>query len=441
MITEKLKVFSKTVIELHNSINYAQEAKKYSIFSLLRNALSYHENWQPAWRSPTPKKEYDAIIIGGGGHGLTTAYYLAKNHGLTNIAVVEKGWIGGGNTGRNTTIIRSNYLWDQSAALYEHALKLWEGMSQELNYNVMFSQRGVMNVAHNLHDVRELKRRWHANRLNDIDCEWLDTKEVKKFCPIINTSPKIRYPVMGATLQRRGGTARHDAVAWGYARGADAMGVDIIQNCEVTNINIKNGQVTGVETTKGSIKSKKIGVVAAGHSSVIANMVGIRLPLESRPLQALVSEPVKPVINTVVMSNTIHAYVSQSDKGELVIGAGTDGYTSYTQRGGFNIVEDTITAVVELFPLFSRMKMLRHWGGIVDICPDASPIVSKTSINGLYFNCGWGTGGFKATPGSGWVFAHTIAKDEPHELNAPFTINRFSSGELVDEHGAAAVAH
>ena len=418
-----------------------KKPKKYSVFSLIKNAFSYHENWQPAWRSPEPKKEYDVIIIGGGGHGLTTAYYLAKNHGMTNIAVIEKGWIGGGNTGRNTTIIRSNYLWDQSAALYEHALKLWEGMSQELNFNVMFSQRGVMNVAHNLHDVRELKRRWHANRLNDIDCEWLNTKQVKEFCPVINTSPNIRYPVMGATLQRRGGTARHDAVAWGYARGADAMGVDIIQNCEVTNINVKNGLVTGIETSKGTINSKQIGVVAAGHSSVIANMVGIRLPLESRPLQALVSEPVKPIIDTVVMSNTIHAYVSQSDKGELVIGAGTDGYTSYTQRGGFNIVEDTITAVVELFPLFSRMKMLRHWGGIVDICPDASPIISKTHINGLYFNCGWGTGGFKATPGSGWVFAHTIANDEPHKLNAPFTINRFSSGELVDEHGAAAVAH
>jgi len=415
--------------------------KKYSVFSLIKNAFSYHENWQPAWRSPEPKKEYDAIIIGGGGHGLTTAYYLAKNHGITNIAVIEKGWIGGGNTGRNTTIIRSNYLWDQSAALYEHALKLWEGMSQELNYNVMFSQRGVMNVAHNLHDVRELKRRWHANRLNDIDCEWLNTQQVKEFCPVINTSPNIRYPVLGATLQRRAGTARHDAVAWGYARGADAMGVDIIQNCEVTNIIIENGQVKGIETSKGQIKSNKIGVVAAGHSSVIANMANIRLPLESRPLQALVSEPVKPIIDTVVMSNTIHAYVSQSDKGELVIGAGTDGYTSYTQRGGFNIVEDTIMAVVELFPLFSRMKMLRHWGGIVDICPDASPIVSKTHIDGLYFNCGWGTGGFKATPGSGWVFAHTIANDHPHKLNAPFTINRFSSGELVDEHGAAAVAH
>ncbi|MBT3902329.1 MAG: sarcosine oxidase subunit beta family protein [Pelagibacteraceae bacterium] len=418
-----------------------KRSKKYSVFSLIKNALSYHENWQPAWSNPEIQKEYDAIIIGGGGHGLTTAYYLAKNHGIKNIAVVEKGWIGGGNTGRNTTIIRSNYLWDQSAAIYDHALKLWEGMSQELNYNVMFSQRGVMNVAHNLHDVRELKRRWNANRLNGIDCEWLTTEEVKKFCPIINTSQDIRYPVLGATLQRRAGTARHDAVAWGYARGADAMGVDIIQNCEVTGININNGNVTGIETTRGTINSKKIGVVAAGHSSIIANMAGIKLPLESRPLQALVSEPIKPVIDTVVMSNTIHAYVSQSDKGELVIGAGTDGYNSYSQRGGFNIVEDTIMAIVELFPLFSRMKMLRHWGGIVDICPDASPIISKTHINGLYFNCGWGTGGFKATPGSGWVFAHTIANDQPHALNAPFSINRFSSGELVDEHGAAAVAH
>ena len=415
--------------------------KKYSIFSLVKNSFTYHENWQPVWRSPEPKKYYDAIIIGGGGHGLTTAYYLAKNHGLNNIAVIEKGWIGGGNTGRNTTIIRSNYLWDQSAALYEHSLKLWEGMSQEINYNVMFSQRGVMNLAHTLHDVRELKRRWHANRLNDIDCEWLDSKQIKDFCPIINTSQNIRYPVLGATLQRRGGTARHDAVAWGYARSADSLGVDIIQNCEVTNIRVNNGNVVGVETNKGPINTKKIGVAAAGHSSVIASMVNIRLPLESKPLQALVSEPVKPILDTVVMSNTIHAYVSQSDKGELVIGAGTDGYTSYTQRGGFNIVEDTISAIVELFPLFSRMRMLRHWGGIVDICPDASPIISKTSINGLYFNCGWGTGGFKATPGSGWVFAHTIANNEPHKLNAPFTIERFSSGELVDEHGAAAVAH
>ena len=415
--------------------------KKYSIFALIKNSLSYHENWEKAWRDPEPKSKYDAVIVGGGGHGLATAYYLAKEHNIKNIAVLEKGWIGGGNTGRNTTIIRSNYLWDASAGLYDHALKIWENLSQELNYNVMFSQRGVMNLAHNQHDVRELKRRTHANRLNGIDCEWLDVEQVKKFCPIINCSPNIRYPVMGSTLQRRAGTARHDAVAWGYARGADAMGVDIIQNCEVKGIRRKGDSVEGIETTKGFIKTKKVGVVAAGHSSVIANMAGLRLPLESKPLQALVSEPIKPIINTVVMSNAVHAYVSQSDKVELVIGAGTDSYISYTQKGTHEIIEGTLKAILELYPIFSRLRMLRQWGGGVDICPDASPIVSKTDINGLYFNCGWGTGGFKATPGSGWVFAHTIANDEPHKLNAPFTINRFSSGELVDEHGSAAVAH
>ena len=414
---------------------------KYSIFSLIKNSFSYHENWQRAWRDPEPKKEYDAIIVGGGGHGLATAYYLAKEHNLKNIAVLEKGWIGGGNTGRNTTIIRSNYLWDESAGLYDHALKLWESLSKELNYNVMFSQRGVMNLAHNLHDVRELKRRTHANRLNGIDCEWLETEDVKKFCPIINCSSNIRYPVLGSTLQRRAGTARHDAVAWGYARGADSLGVDIIQNCEVKGIKRKADSIEGLETSKGFIKTSKIGVAASAHSSVIANMAGLRLPLESKPLQALVSEPIKPIINTVVMSNAVHAYISQSDKGELVIGAGTDSYISYTQKGTHEIIEGTLKAILELYPIFSRLRMLRQWGGVVDICPDASPIISKTSIKGLYFNCGWGTGGFKATPGSGHLFAHTIAKDEPHVLNAAFNINRFVRGDLVDEHGAAAVAH
>ena len=414
---------------------------KYSIFSLIKNSFTYHENWQKAWKDPVPKSSYDVVIIGGGGHGLSTAYYLAKEHNLKNIAVLEKGWIGGGNTGRNTTIIRSNYLWDASARLYEHALKIWENLSQELNFNIMFSQRGVMNLAHNQHDVRELKRRTHANRLNGINCEWLDTKQVKEFCPIINCSPDIRYPVMGSTLQKRAGTARHDAVAWGYARGADSMGVDIIQNCEVKGIKRKGDNIEGLETTKGYIKTAKIGVAAAGHSSVIANMADLKLPLESKPLQALVSEPIKPIINTVVMSNAVHAYVSQSDKGELVIGAGTDSYVSYTQKGTHEIVEGTIKAILELYPIFSRLRMLRQWGGVVDICPDASPIISKSSIKGLYFNCGWGTGGFKATPGSGHLFAYTIAKDEPHVLNAAFNINRFVSGDLVDEHGAAAVAH
>jgi sarcosine oxidase subunit beta len=414
---------------------------KYSIFSLIRNAVSYHENWPLAWRSPEPKAEYDVVIVGGGGHGLATAYYLAAEHGIRNVAVLEKGWLGGGNTGRNTTIIRSNYLWDESAALYEHSLKLYEGLSRELNFNIMFSQRGVLNLAHNLHDMRELSRRVSANRLNGIDSEILTPARIKEIVPILNTSPDARYPVLGASLQPRGGTARHDAVAWGYARGADARGVDIIQNCEVTGIRRSGGRVEGVETNRGYIGAKKVGVVVAGHCSVLAEMAGFRLPIETHPLQALVSEPVKPIHHSVVMSNAVHVYVSQSDKGELVIGAGIDAYTSYSQRGSFSVVEGQMGALVELFPIFSRLRMMRHWGGIVDVCPDASPIVGKTPVENLYFNCGWGTGGFKATPGSGWVFAHTIAKDEPHALNAPFTLERFTTGFLIDEHGAAAVAH
>ena len=412
--------------------------KHFSFFSLLRNADS---DWPPFWRFPEPKKSYDVIIVGGGGHGLATAYYLAKEHGVKNVAVLERGWLGGGNTGRNTTIVRSNYLWDESAFLYEHSLRLFETLSVELNINVMLSQRGVLNLAHTPGEVREAVRRVHANRLNGVDAEWLDAKQVKDFCPIVNVSPAVRYPVLGATLQRRAGVARHDAVAWGYARAADALGVDIIQDCEVTGFDIAGGRVRGVRTSRGDIGAERIGIVAAGHNSVLAALAGVRLPLQSHPLQALVSEPVKPVHDCVVMSNAVHVYVSQSDRGELVMGAGIDAFNSYAQRGSFHVIEHQMAACLELFPVFSRLRMMRSWGGIVDVCPDASPIIGRLPVEGLYMNGGWGTGGFKATPGSGHVFAWTLAKNEPHPLAKPFALERFASGALIDEHGAAAVAH
>ena len=413
--------------------------KKYSIFSLLRNGLNYHEGWQANWRYPELKPAYDVVIIGGGGHGLATAYYLAKEHGITNIAVLEKGWLGGGNTGRNTTIVRSNYLLDESAGLYEHAMKLWEGLSQELNYNVMFSQRGLLHLAHNVHDMQEIGRRGHAIHFNGIDSEFLTPAQVQKMVPIMNING--RFPVLGGLLQRRGGNARHDAVAWGYARAADAMGVDIHQNTEVTGIKIEKGKLVGVETNRGVIKTNKLGMVTAGHSSVVAAMAGLRLPVESFPLQAFVSEPIKPVIDTVVMSNTVHAYISQSDKGELVIGGSGDPYVSYSQRGAFDQIEHVAGPVVELYPIVSRLRMMRQWAGITDVTIDRSPIISKTDIDGLMINCGWGTGGFKATPGSGHVFAASLATGEMHPIAAPFSLDRFHSGALIDEAAAAAVAH
>ncbi len=418
-----------------------ENKQKYSIFSIIKNSFSYHQNWQKAWRNPEPKKNYDAIIVGAGGHGLASAYYLASIHGIKNIAVIEKGWLGGGNTGRNTTIIRSNYLWDESASIYEHSLKLWENLSNELNFNVMFSQRGVLTIAHSEHELKEMSRRVNAIRLNGIDSEILNPSQIKRFVPIIDVDQKLRYPVMGGFLQKRGGTARHDAVAWGYARAADSYGVDIIQNCELHEIIHKKNKITGVVTSKGKINTKKLGVVVAGHSSVVADKVGIKLPIQSRPLQALVSEPIKPILDTVIMSNAVHMYISQSDKGEMVLGAGVDKYNSYGQKGSFPVTQHMIASAVELFPILSRLRMLRHWGGIVDTCPDASPIISKTEIEGLYFNCGWGTGGFKATPGSGHVFADLIAKDKPNSISKPFSIERFEKGELIDEHGAAGVAH
>ncbi|MED7926468.1 sarcosine oxidase subunit beta family protein [Nonomuraea sp. LP-02] len=393
------------------------------------------------WRDPDPRKSYDVVIVGGGGHGLATAYYLARNHGLTNVAVLEKGWLAGGNMARNTTIIRSNYLWDESAAIYEHSLKLWEGLSAELDYDLQFSQRGVLNLAHSLGDVREGRRRVEANRLNGVDAEWLDATEVKKFCPIIDVSDRPRHPVMGATLQRRGGIAKHDHVAWALARQADAYGIDLIQGCEVTGFEITGGRVAAVRTSRGRIAAGKVALAAAGHTSVLAELAGFRLPLQSHPLQALVSELLEPVLDCVVMSNAVHVYVSQAHKGELVMGAGIDAYNSYGQRGGVHVIEAQMAAALELFPIFSRVRVLRTWAGIVDVSPDASPIIGRTPMENLFVNAGWGTGGFKATPGSGWVYADTIAHGRPHPLAEPFALERFTTGALIDEHGAAAVAH
>ncbi len=414
--------------------------KRYSAFALMKEAFRYHSGWQRAWRNPVPKANYDVIIIGAGGHGLATAYYLGKNFGITNVAVLEKGWLGGGNTGRNTTIIRSNYLQDASAAIYEKARGLYENLSQDLNYNVMFSPRGVMMLAQTESEIRGYQRTAHANALQGVKTEYIGPARVKQLCPIIELSGP-RYPVLGALWQARGGSARHDAVAWGYARACSDMGMDIIQQCKVTAITQKNGKVSGVQTTKGAIKCKKMGIVVAGHSGHLAEMAGFRLPLESVALQALVSEPIKPCMDVVVMANTVHGYMSQSDKGEMVIGGGTDGYNSYTQRGSFHHLEETVRALIETFPMVSRLKMLRHWGGIVDVTGDRSPILSKTPLSGCFINCGWGTGGFKSIPGSGWAMAGLMANGSGGELAAPFGLERFAEGRFIDESVAAGVAH
>jgi len=413
--------------------------KRYSVFAVARQAFAHHEGWERAWRSPQPKPRYDVVIIGAGGHGLASAYYLGRNHGITNVAVIEKGWLGGGNTGRNTTIIRSNYLQDPSAAIYEKARSLYETLSQDLNYNVMFSPRGVMMLAQTEHEVRGYKRTVHANMLQGVETEWITPARVKELCPIMNIDGP-RYPVLGALWQPRGGTARHDAVAWGYARACSDMGMDIIQQCEVTGVRVEAGRVTGVATTKGEIGCGKLGIVVAGHSSVLAGMAGFRLPIESAALQALVSEPIKPCMDVVVMANTVHGYMSQSDKGEMVIGGGTDGFNNYTQRGSWHHIEETVRALIETFPMLSRLKMLRQWGGIVDMTGDRSPIISKTPVEGIYVNCGWGTGGFKAIPGSGWAMAELMARGGS-PLAAEFGLERFREGRFIDESVAAGVAH
>ena len=413
--------------------------KRYSVFAVAREALRYHQGWGRTWKSPEPKKKYDAIIIGAGGHGLATAYYLGKNHGLKNVAILEKGWLGGGNTGRNTTIIRSNYLQDASAAIYEKARSLYETMSQDLNYNVMFSPRGVMMLAQTQHEIRGYKRTAQANALQGVSTEFISPEKVKSLVPIINIDGP-RYPVLGALWQSRGGTARHDAVAWGYARACSDMGMDIIQQCEVTGIRHRNGQVKGVETSKGSIDCQKLGIVVAGHTGVLADMAGFRMPVEAVALQALVSEPIKPCMDVVVMANTVHGYMSQSDKGEMVIGGGADGFNNYTQRGSFHHVEETVRALIETFPIISRLKMLRWWGGIVDMTGDRSPILSKTPVGNIFINCGWGTGGFKAIPGSGWAMAELMANGHS-SLTEEFSLNRFKEGKFIDESVAAGVAH
>ncbi len=407
----------------------------YSALSVLRHGLSGNKKWGRAWRDPEPKQAYDVIIVGGGGHGLATAYYLAKEHGITNVAVVEKGWIGSGNTGRNTTIVRSNYMMPGNTMFYERSLKLWENLSQDLNYNVMMSQRGQYNLCHSPGQMDAARRRGNVMRANAIDAQLLDRDEVKRRLPYLDFSDTARFPIHGALYQRRAGTARHDAVAWGFARAGDRSGVDILQQREVTGFLWNDGKLTGVQTSRGDIRANKVALCVAGHSGHLAKMAGLRLPIETHCLQACVTEPYKPLIDTVISFGAAHFYISQSDKGGLVMGGDLDMYNSYAQRGGLPAIEHTLSSAKALMPCISRLKLLRHWAGVMDMSMDGSPFITKTPIEGLYLNGGWCYGGFKATPASGWCFAWTIAKDEPHPDNSAFTLDRFARGYQIDEKG------
>jgi sarcosine oxidase subunit beta len=413
----------------------------YSFWSLAKHALSGHRNWTPAWHSREPKSRYDVVIVGGGGQGLATAYYLAKNHGITNVAVVEKGWLGGGNTGRNTTAIRSNYFYKESTNFFERSLKLYEGLSKELNYNIMLSQGGALTLAHNPQQMDGLERWSNSIQLQGIDAEMLDLNQIREFMPVLDTGPDARFPILGGFIQRRAGVARHDAVAWGYARGADNLGVDIVQNCEVTGLRVSGNRINGVETKLGYIEADKVVIAVAGHSSVLGKMAGISLPINSVALQAMVSEPVKPVLSGLIVSPLVHCYASQSDRGEILIGGRADAYPSYGQRGTLPALEDTLSAALNLFPSFSRLKLMRQWAGIVDISPDTSPIIGKTPVMALYISTGWGTGGFKAIPVGGETLAYTVANDRPHDLIEPFGLDRFATGRFVNEAAAAGVDH